>query len=89
MQYPNQAREALAHEVEHMCGALFERWCDRRSVIPLAYLMQNWPIVTPTPLGFRRLSSAMRQLADSGLDSLDGDDRRMLCAVAALAGYLG
>lgn len=82
---PNET--ALAAELELLCGTLFERWCDRRSVIPLAYLMQNWPIVSPSPPRFRSLSCSLRQLAVSESDSLDTDDRRLIASLVTIASH--
>ncbi|WP_157768624.1 hypothetical protein [Burkholderia ambifaria] len=31
-------------EIDEICCWLFSEWCDRRSIIALAYLLQAWPI---------------------------------------------
>jgi hypothetical protein len=85
---PIPTQTALAAEVEQICGTLFERWCDRRSVIPLACLMRNWPIVSCSPPRIRQLSSSLRQLADSDHDSLDTDDRRLIHSMVTIASHL-
>ena len=79
---------ALADELEQLCGELFERWCDRRRVIPLAHLMQNWPIVSPSPPRFCSVACSLRQLADSDPDSLDTDDRRLIESLVTIASRL-
>src|SRR5258708_35408562 len=35
-----ESHNALLHEIKDTCLMLFDLWCERRGVIPLAYLMQ-------------------------------------------------
>lgn len=36
--------------VENICLTLFDRWCERRNVVALAYLLHRWPLVDDSPI---------------------------------------
>ncbi|MGQ7935420.1 hypothetical protein [Paraburkholderia sp. D1E] len=59
-----------AEEIEALCFRLFDGWCERRSVIPLAYLMHAWPIVTSDGFSNRRIQTTLRELQQFHPDSL-------------------
>lgn len=67
-----------ADEIAERCLHLFDRWCERRSVIPLAYLMHAWPIVTAGPLATIRLQSTLQDLRQFHVDSLTQDDLHII-----------
>ncbi|ANB75627.1 hypothetical protein [Paraburkholderia phytofirmans] len=75
----------VAAEIENLCGTLFDRWCEKRSVVPLAYLMHSWPLAAPTPLRIMRLSCVLRDLMNAYCESLDVDDRQLIHTVVAIA----
>ena len=85
--FKNELSDAAA-EIENLCGTLFDRWCEKRSVLPLAYLMNSWPLHAPTQPRIRHLSCGLRDLMDSHLESLDGDDQQLIRAVVAVANRL-
>jgi hypothetical protein len=78
----------MAAEVEQLCGALFERWCERRSVIPLTFLMRNWPIVSPSTPNFHSLSLSLVELANCEEDTLDIDDRKMILKIVWITNHI-
>lgn len=78
----------LAAEIASLCIVLFDRWCEKRSVVPLAYLMHTWPIVKPTPPLIRRLSSTLRELVIFHADALDAEDHQMVRDVIEMANRL-
>ncbi|CAN0626540.1 conserved protein of unknown function [Burkholderia multivorans] len=74
-----------AAEIDDLCGRLFDRWCKRRSVIPLAHLMRGWPLAMRSGGTLRQLSGALQNLVDWHAESLDGIDLRLIRAVIDLA----
>ena len=38
------SRQKIADELNELCLALFDGWCERRCVIPLANLLHGWPL---------------------------------------------
>ena len=78
----------MAAEVERLCCALFERWCERRSVIPLTFLMRNWPIVSPSTPNFHSLSLSLVELANCEEDTLDIDDRKMILKIVWITNHI-
>jgi hypothetical protein len=75
----------VAAQMEACCSALFERWCEERRVIPLAYLMHAWPLATPSPVYIRRLSRSLHDLVVSHAESLGVDDCRLIADAIAIA----
>ncbi|POR51597.1 hypothetical protein B0G62_106131 [Paraburkholderia eburnea] len=78
----------LAAEVEQLCGALFERWCARRSVVALGCLMRHWPIVSRAAPNIHSLSSSLEQLADCEQDALDTDERELILKIIGIANHI-
>ncbi|ANB75630.1 hypothetical protein P3T22_005001 [Paraburkholderia sp. GAS348] len=78
-------RPELSAEIEACCLALFDRWCEKRRVVPLAYLMHAWPIPKPTPTLMRHLSRSLHDLMLSYSDSLDVDECRLIEDAIAIA----
>ncbi|WP_342310458.1 hypothetical protein [Burkholderia pyrrocinia] len=81
-----EQQTALAESVNSMCLDLFDRWCEARSVIPLAYLMHTWPIVTPTLPTMARLSRTLRELVIYHQHTLEHDDRLIIEGVISIVG---
>lgn len=59
-----------AEEIETLCFRLFDGWCERRSIIPLAYLMYAWPILTSDGFSNKRIETTLRELQQFHPDSL-------------------
>ncbi|MFL9890117.1 hypothetical protein P0D71_00140 [Paraburkholderia sp. RL17-383-BIF-A] len=55
-------RENSIEHINAMCLCLFDRWCETRSVAPLTYLLQGWPMMNSEPDALRRLGNALREL---------------------------
>ena len=77
MSEPDVLPGAVAR-IEACCTTLFDRWCEQRLVIPLAYLMLVWPLPTPLPVHMRRLSRSLDHLVRAHGDLLDDDDCRLI-----------
>lgn len=78
----------VATEIDSVCMILFDRWCEKRSVVPLAYLMYTWPIVSPTLPLIERLSSTLRDLVNYHFDTLDVEDHQMISNVIRMAEHV-
>ncbi|ASL47793.1 hypothetical protein bAD24_III10380 [Burkholderia sp. AD24] len=79
-----EAAEVIAH-IDELCTSLFDLWCERRSLIPLAFLMHSWPILAVDPFVFRRLSDTLDELVKFHRDSLTGIECKLACEVLATA----
>jgi len=71
--------------IDSVCTVMFDRWCDRRGLIQLSYLMHAWPITNSAPMQYKRLSSTLRELTISHSDSLDSEDHRLIQRAIAMA----
>lgn len=69
------SRQKIADELNELCLALFDGWCERRCVIPLAYLLHGWPLVDATQWSFNRLRDNLRDLECWHLNDLSEEDR--------------
>ena len=76
-------------EVDELCLYFFDRWCERRSVVPLAYLMHAWPLASADPRDRSRLLAALQQLLDSHPESLSRSDLLILREMLAIHTYKG
>jgi hypothetical protein len=76
-------------QIEACCLALFERWCEQKRVIPLAYLMHAWPIPRPTAPLIKRLSGSLHDLMRWHSDSLDTEERRLIADAIAIVEEAG
>jgi hypothetical protein len=77
-------RENAIEQVNVICMRLFDRWCEIRSVTPLAYLMHCWPMIDVTPIGLRRVGETMRDLRRYYSNQLDEECFLALCEIADL-----
>jgi hypothetical protein len=75
---------ALTVQIDQGCLALFDLWCERRSVIKLAYLMHGWPMSAPAPSQVASLSSSLRELMKSYPETFDVEDRLMVAEVVLI-----
>jgi hypothetical protein len=70
-------------EMDRLCTHLFDSWCERRSVIPLAYLMHAWPILK-APLSRRLLLNTLHELRQFHPESLSERDHQVVEQVLAI-----
>lgn len=75
-------------EIEDLCSTLFNRWCENRRVVPLAYLMNSWPLTPATPTRIRRLSATLLALMNSDCNELEVEDCRLISSLVAIADNL-
>ena len=80
----SDGRSALTAQIDQGCLALFDLWCERRSVIKLAYLMHGWPMSAPAPSRIASLSSSLRELMRSYPETFDVEDRHMVADVVLI-----
>ncbi|WP_342954327.1 hypothetical protein [Paraburkholderia sp. JHI869] len=59
---PPQEKEDYLANLNDLCHALFESFCERRSIVALAYMMHAWPLVTDQPGVYRRLLQTLADL---------------------------
>ena len=64
-----EARNIVSH-IDELCTSFFHKWCERHSLIPLAYLMHGWPITKVDSPAFRRLSDTLKELVTFHRDAL-------------------
>jgi hypothetical protein len=67
-----------AAELDQYCRSLFDRWCEHRQVLPLAYLMQAWPIMMPSHESYRRLHITLGALLESYQTELSLEEQRLI-----------
>ncbi|NPT62256.1 hypothetical protein [Paraburkholderia elongata] len=79
---------ATFDEIESLCIHLFDIWCERRSVVPLTYLMQSWPMPTLSSLVVTRLVGGFQDLLRFHAASLAADETELLESVIALVDEL-
>ncbi|CAG9221650.1 hypothetical protein BCAR13_440062 [Paraburkholderia caribensis] len=65
-------------EIDNICISLFDRWCEAREVVPLAYLMHNWPMPLNSLFLLRRLCRGLAELLKYHREQLAMEDRLLL-----------
>lgn len=68
----------LRGQVDDLCIALFEHWCGRRELIPLAYLLHVWPFLPTMPDPVRTLSVTLRDLLVFHDETIDDRGRQLI-----------
>jgi hypothetical protein len=76
----------LRKQVDDLCILLFDRWCERREITPLLYLLHAWPFLSSTPHPVRHVSSALRDLSRFHREALDNQDQELIASILALTG---
>jgi hypothetical protein len=76
----------LRKQVDEICIALFDRWCERHELTPLLYLLHAWPFFPATPQPVKTVSAALSDLSRFHREALDNRDRELIAGVLALAG---
>jgi hypothetical protein len=67
------------HDALHeLCLRLFDTWCEKRSVIPLAYLMHVWPVSGSGADARSRVLCALGDLQKWHADALSQEEHRMI-----------
>ena len=74
-------------ESDRLCIHLFDRFCERRSVILLDYLMLAWPIVADTEIARTRLHSHLQELLQFHPDTLTREDYQVIAQILAIPTY--
>ena len=59
---PPQENDDHLANLNDLCHALFESFCERRSIVALAYMMHAWPLVNDQPGVYRRLLQTLADL---------------------------
>ena len=77
----------LRKQIDDLCIALFDRWCERREITPLIYLLHAWPLFSSKPRPVKRLAAALRDLSMFHTETLDDMDRELIDNVHAVTGY--
>ncbi|MDH6147655.1 MULTISPECIES: hypothetical protein [Paraburkholderia] len=76
----------LRKEVDDLCIALFDRWCERREITPLIYLLHAWPFLPSPSHPVRVVSRTLHDLSRFHSEALDDNERELITSVKALAG---
>src|SRR5690242_8517483 len=71
-------------EIDRLCIRLFDNWCERRSVIPLSFLMHAWPILGTAPLATTRLLNTLQELQQFHPETLSTEDHQVIELVLAI-----
>jgi hypothetical protein len=66
---------------ETICLTLFDRWCEQRNVVALAYLMYAWPVIGNSPAVIRRLCQSLRELKVYHHEALQSDELILLSSL--------
>lgn len=74
------SEEALT-KVDRLCLHLFERWCEDKKIVPLAYLLHCWPLTRSDSVSLKRLADAMLDLGHFHAGLLDTEDSVVLNAL--------
>jgi hypothetical protein len=77
----------LRKQLDDLCIALFDRWCERREITPLIYLLHAWPLFPSEPQPLKRLAAVLRDLSMFHMETLDDMDRELIENVHTLTGY--
>lgn len=84
--YPD-ADFRLRGQVDDLCRALFDHWCERRELIPLAYLLHAWPFLPTTPYPVDALLTGLRHLLVFHGETIDDLGRQLIGDIQTLQGY--
>ena len=77
MPYPDTTSQ---HSVltEKICLTLFDRWCEQRNVVALAYLMHGWPLLDNAASQTKRLLQSLRELKEHHHEALLSEELALL-----------
>ncbi|WP_233863728.1 hypothetical protein [Paraburkholderia adhaesiva] len=74
----------VRRQVDDLCIALFDHWCERRELIPLVYLLHVWPFLPSTPHAVATLSAALRDLLVFHDETIDDRGRQLIDGIHTL-----
>jgi hypothetical protein len=77
-----------ADHIDTICLILFDDWCAMRSIIPLIYLMQCWPLLDKKHGRISLLSTTLAELLKYHADALTPEQTRLLGELIYRAGNL-
>lgn len=72
-------------QVDDLCNALFDHWCERRELIPLVYLLHVWPFLPTTPHPVGALSAALHDLLVFHDEAIDDRGRQLIDDIRTFA----
>ncbi|MDR6376149.1 hypothetical protein [Paraburkholderia caledonica] len=72
-------------KIDELCLELFNHFCDRRRVVPLAFLMTHWPIMEVSPISVWRIAETMNELRTWHTELLTEDEKRLIGDLIDLA----
>jgi hypothetical protein len=64
--------------VDEVCLMLFDRWCERRNVIALGYLMHRWPLPEDSESLTGQLLRSLSELREYHPGALFSEERALL-----------
>jgi hypothetical protein len=65
-------------DMDSLCSLLFDSWCERRSVLPLVYLMHAWPILKTGPRARTHLLNTLHELRQFHPGLLSEGERQII-----------
>jgi len=75
----------LEEHVDAVCTQLFELFCERRRIVPMAYLMHGWPLPQHTVSWVARLVDVLDELMQGHCAQLEGDERTLISVLLEAA----
>jgi hypothetical protein len=76
-------KESTPRELNELCFELFESFCERRSVVALAYLMHGWPLTVQNAATGRRLLETLVELGRWHLSELVDSEKTLIDQIIA------
>jgi hypothetical protein len=80
----DQKSDDDAEEMERLCLLVFDRWCEQRNVIPLAYLLHAWPISMGDSAARNRLLNTLGELRQFHPETLRRDERLLISQLVTM-----
>jgi hypothetical protein len=78
-------RPTSKEDLDGACITLFELLCERRSLIPLTFLMRSWPVPTCINTVSCALVTTLLELIARYSDVLDEDEQHQIRTVIGIA----
>lgn len=73
----------MPKKLDELCLELFESFCERRSIVALAYLMHGWPLVVQNATTCRRLLDNLVELGRWHLSELVESEKILVDQIIA------
>ncbi|WP_296660672.1 hypothetical protein [Paraburkholderia sp.] len=74
----------LRAQVNELCIALFDHWCERRELTPLIYLLHAWPFLPSMHRPVEMLAASLRDLLLFHDEALDDRGRQLIGDIRTL-----